>query len=270
MKPEKTLNMSDDLPIGYDKDRYYKQPHDHSYYEFLYIIRGKAINVVNDTEQPLESRNLVVMRPEDVHCIRECKGDKSTFEFFNIPVSVSFMQQQFDQCDELKKTVLNTEMPRLARLSNTEFAVICSKAMQLMEMKDSQLRRYLYFNLVRELCGCIVSKSITSEIQAPEWFVDLYEAIQASDPAELNYDMVLKMANVSRTTLWSSFKNFVGKTPTMYINKRKMDEAYKLVIEGRISHTEISMYLGYNNYTHFYREFVKRYGTSLNGFKKKQ
>lgn len=56
----------------------------------------------------------------------------------------------------------------------------------------------------------------------------------------------------------------------MYINKRKMDEAYKLVIEGKISHTEISMYLGYNNYTHFYREFVKRYGTSPNGFKKKQ
>lgn len=52
--------------VGHDINYYYRACHDHNFYEFMVIVKGKSIHYVNDDVQILSTGNLVFVRPSDL------------------------------------------------------------------------------------------------------------------------------------------------------------------------------------------------------------
>ncbi len=262
MIAKRRLFMQEGMPIGHDVDKYFAAAHDHTYYEFLYVVRGKALNMVNDEVQLLEAKRCMLVRPNDIHFIKKLENNEEQFEFFNIPVPVAYMEQQFAECPELRDVLIGSEIPPIVKLSNGEFAFVTAFARDLSEIPASPKRDYLYFSLSKQLCACMLRhKSIKME-KTPKWFSALLLRIEDMDPSELEYDLLLKISEMPQIQLWKLFDKIFGMSPSKYINKRKIQTAYTKILTTDEDFTDIAMGLGYGSYTHFYREFKKLYGCS--------
>ena len=60
----------------------------------------------------------------------------------------------------------------------------------------------------------------------------------------------------------------MGKTLTDYVNERKMLLAKELILNGEMSLTDISTYLGFDNYNYFSRLFKQYLGITPISLKK--
>lgn len=267
MNAKRHLLIDENYPIGHDVDRFFEDAHDHDYYEFLYIIRGKAINVVNNDIQMLDKGCLLAIRPSDVHFIKKIENVDVAFEFFNIPVPAEYMQRQYDKCILLRDMIENSEIPRCVYVSNTELGVLAGKAINLIDLVPSEERNYLYFCLVKELCSCMIECDHIKNQSCPQWFSALIRELNNVEAEKISYDMILEKACVSKSVLCKTFKKVLGMTPSSYINKKKMEKAYSMVISEENTFTEIADELGYGSYIHFSREFVKEFGTTPKGIR---
>jgi AraC-like DNA-binding protein len=70
-----------------------------------------------------------------------------------------------------------------------------------------------------------------------------------------------KMACMSRSRFYESFKNQLGCTPVEYQHQRRMNQAY-LALQKKCSVTKVSYELGYQSLSHFSRRFHQHFGIS--------
>lgn len=270
------LKLTKRLPVGHEIDKYFSVVHTHEYYEFMYVLRGNALNIVNNKIQLLRNRTVTCIRPDDAHLIRENEYIDEPFEFFNVPISIEFMENQFSYCPELKEVIYRSNIPINIKVKKTEFALLCAEALALKDMQEVNTmnekywkkREYLYYSLGRQLCACILKGEIEEEKSVPEWLTEVMIQMETLEPEELTYEWLLAVSGVSQKQLWKIFDKYIGISPAKYINRRKMTFAYEMITEGDASFTNIAYDLGYNSYTHFAREFKRQFGCSPRELKK--
>ncbi len=262
MIPLRRVRLYDDLPIDHRIDSYFSECHNHEYYEFVCVVHGRGLNVINNTIQILESKSLMLIRPEDIHYIKKMDEFKSQFEYFNIPVPIKFIENEFSFSGELKGFVLDSEIPRRVRLHSAQLGVLSSKLLKLKEMPNTETRKYLYYKLSQEMCGYLLSNKVFPEINAQDWFSQLLVKIENLDIKELSYETILNMANVSGTALWKAFKKHLNISPNDYIRTRRAETAYDMILNSNKSFLEIAMELNYGSYVQFYREIKNHFGLS--------
>ncbi len=270
MQSLRTVRFFPGLAADYRVNIDFLQPHDHDCYEFLCTVKGKGMNVVNDEIQILEARVLTLTRPEDVHFVKRLDEYNDRFEFFNIQVPVEFMQKEFALCTELEQVTHKSKVPSRVKVSNTELGVLCSKVFALNNMPPSQKRVYLYYKLIQELCACMVENKNIDQVSIPEWFSELIVKIEHMDIAEVTYELMLEMSNVSSKTLWKAFRRYLDVTPTDYLGKRRADAAYDMIMTTDLTYLEIAMGLNYGSYVQFYRAFTKYYNISPRDLRKRE
>lgn len=87
----------------------------------------------------------------------------------------------------------------------------------------------------------------------------------------LRLEDIAAMAGMTIPSFCRYFKKITGKTFTHFVNEYRLVHASKLLAENPMSITEICYDSGFNNFSHFNKEFKKFSGTSpseyRNGFK---
>lgn len=262
MQPLLTHKLNNNLLIGHDVELYYATPHNHDHYEFLFVVRGRALNLCNDDVQVIYRCMLLAIRPNDVHYLKKIQDETEKFEFFNIPVPIEYMKEQYKKCKDLKRIIEDRDVPVSVLLSGSELGVLCAKALRLSLLENSNNRDYLYYCLVKEICSCVIGYDELEYVHQPKWFVDLIREIENIPPENLDYDVILEKSMVSKSLLWKMFKKVYNMTPTTYVNKKKIILAYDMILNTDLTLTEIAYQIGYGSYSHFFREFVKINGKS--------
>nr|WP_223919452.1 helix-turn-helix transcriptional regulator [Clostridium sporogenes] len=74
------------------------------------------------------------------------------------------------------------------------------------------------------------------------------------------------MAHISTYYFCRTFKQMTGKTTTEYINEVRLKRSIKLLKDGNMNITEISINCGFNDVNYFSRLFKKSYGVSPTKF----
>lgn len=263
--------------IGYDVGYFYRNCHTHDFYEFTVIIKGKSIHYVNDDMQILSAGNLVFVRPKDIHYYVPYSENSEKYEFFNVPLAVEDLQQEYEQYPELKLIIEDGKLPLVIELSATDETFLLKKIQMLYVMQREwdeypesrtvvaeNKRNYLYDSLLKDVCSLIINDIRNTEIKTPEWLKELLENITAEELIDLDYAKMLEKANVSKSYLWKTFKKYLGITPTEYINNMKLEYAYDLVTSTKKPLLDVCMASGFNNYSYFHRLFLKKYKISPN------
>jgi AraC-like DNA-binding protein len=73
---------------------------------------------------------------------------------------------------------------------------------------------------------------------------------------------IARLVKLSRSRLCYLFKAEVGLPPTQYLKKVRMEKALELLRTSFLDIKEVAAKVGYNDSTHFMREFKKAYGST--------
>lgn len=82
-----------------------------------------------------------------------------------------------------------------------------------------------------------------------------------TDP-DFNVEALSKMVGVSRAQLHRRIKEITGITTSEFLRNIRMEQAARLLKEGKINVTQVAYSVGYNNQTHFSTVFKAHFGMS--------
>ncbi|UMP07059.1 AraC family transcriptional regulator [Amycolatopsis sp. EV170708-02-1] len=81
-----------------------------------------------------------------------------------------------------------------------------------------------------------------------------------SEPITVN-DMA-EQVSLSPSSFSHLFREVTGRPPYQFLKEIRLDRARELLIEGRLSVTDVSRAVGYSSASHFIKEFRSRFGTT--------
>ena len=94
----------------------------------------------------------------------------------------------------------------------------------------------------------------------------LLKALRADLPAVASVQQLAAIAGLSRFHFIRQFKLAFGVTPMRFVENERMSRAKAMILEGKLSVSEIAMALGYSEHSHFTRRFKASTGVTPSEF----
>lgn len=148
-----------------------------------------------------------------------------------------------------------------------KFAILIEKTFTYPELENIVTR------MICEYCELVQKKSMIGYSRIVKKTIE-YINLNFKEPISLK--LLAQHAGVNPSHLSRQFKKELGIGITEFINKRRIEEAKFLMIQGRGSITDIAISVGFESYNYFYRvfkkmtsitpkDFIKQYGKSSQG-----
>lgn len=96
----------------------------------------------------------------------------------------------------------------------------------------------------------------------------IFKYVRNNFEQELSLEEVSELVNLTVPAFCRYFKKATSKTFTEYVNEFRIVHATKLLSEGQLSLTEISMDCGFNSQSHFIKQFKKITGQTPSDYRK--
>ncbi len=237
-----TINIPHEYPL-----------HHHDYYELEIVTEGELLHECNGRSSKLTKGDVYILSPNDVHRLSPLK--KTTI--YNLCIYP-------EQCDKSVARLLREEAhPRFGRLTDEGLAEIVAlhdalreeicRSDRYREMRISALTTLLASSLLRE-----------TTVQETPQTNQVYTVIsQAMSYIEDNLTRPISLTDVatasgySRTYFSKLFKEIVGINFKDYLEMERINLACELLMNKKMSVTEISYAVGFNNFSSFWRAFKK-------------
>ena len=244
--------------------------HDHDYFEFFLVIDGAIEHFVNNRKFQLGKGHMLFIRPTDVHSLNV--SSKSGCHFVNLAVLRRTIDDMFEYLGYGldRERLLNSEFPPSVLLSAGELNSLVSKLDRLNTLPvndkgrlNTELRVIL-IQLVTEY----FEKEADFDQEMPEWLKQTIDALQ--DPGNFlsGLPSVRDIACKSDEHISRTFKKYLGKTPTQYINELRLNFAANQIRFTSKKISEICYEAGFENQSNFHRLFKSTFGYTPYQFRK--
>lgn len=261
--------------------KWVEPPHTHEFIEFVYIASGKGWHSIKGTrynvhkgcflfvnfgqEHEMEATEdtvyyNILFKPEFFINSGSALVSDNAFEIMMISCFEEFRELageksiiQFRGEDILKADMLAETLYREydSKIPGWETIIKCS-AMILLTMALREMTQHF---------GNKTKSRITSEVL---------------DYIEKHYNEKLSLSELAKKSLYQPsyfsmmFRECYGMTITDYIQKKRIENACRLLRETDLSVDEIGRRIGYNDDVRFYRYFKKLCGSTPNAYRKSQ
>jgi AraC family transcriptional regulator, arabinose operon regulatory protein len=99
--------------------------------------------------------------------------------------------------------------------------------------------------------------------------VTLLLAVMEADPARpLNLGSLAEAVNLSVSRVVHLFTAETGVPPGRYLRDLRLERARQLLTDTRLSVKQVMAAVGYNDASHFSRDFKRNYGVSPRGYRR--
>lgn len=243
--------------------------HTHDFYEFFYIVRGKAIHEINGESQILSEGDFVLIRPWDEH--KYSFLDNFDFEM----ISVGFFCENFNSALNMLETepelFNDPAMPPVINLYGYNLNDIYRKLCRIERTPMGDERRVYFKAIIPYLLYRFISYGEEQpRVCVPAWLADVINEMSRRENYTAGLPKLLELAHLSQEHLTREFRRHLDVTPTEFINIKRLNYAAELITEGKTEITDICYICGFNNLSHFYHCFKKRYGCTPKQFANEQ
>lgn len=248
--------------------------HTHTFYEIFVVTDGTALHMINDAIQTLHKGDLVFIRPADTHTYEfHCSED---FRIINIGFSKRIFHSItsfLDNYEELQK-MLQTELPPMISLSSHQLKKTITAFLRIGKDMQMPLTVKTVFAAKTTLASIFADYYFHYTAQEtptqpfPDWFSTMLEEMQKIENLQLGLPKMQELSPCSINHLCRIFKKHLSVTPTQYINERRLEYAIYLLTQTTDDIMSISLACGFNNLSHFYHLFKKKYHESPASFQK--
>ena len=118
-----------------------------------------------------------------------------------------------------------------------------------------------FYTILSKLCKPTPKGSVAEEIS---------EFINKNYQKNISIQMLCDQFSFSKNHIINIFRNAYGQTPIAYLNSVRLKRAEELLITTSDSIESISFHCGYQNYSHFYRQFTRKNNLSPEAFRKQK
>ena len=230
--------------------------HGHDFAEVFWIDAGRGTHRVNGVRVALRAGSLVFIRPSDVHAIEPSANE--TLRLTNI----AFPRETYDH---LKRRYLAKFWPGISagrqppawQIGSVRLGLLNTLADELAQAPRERLHieRFL-LNLFVEL------HSRTEDLpveDTPDWLLHACREIRKPEHFAHGAERFVRLAGRSREHVARSARQFLGVTPTDYVNRCRMDYAARQLAMSNEDIMEIALDCGIGNLSHFYELFRARF-----------
>jgi len=239
--------------------------HTHTFYEFFYIVHGKAIHEINGENQVLSENDFVLIRPWDTH-------KYSFLDHFDMElISIGFSPENFacalTMLDTDTDVFTRSAMPPVINLNSSNLSEVYRKLCRIERIPSGETRR-TYFRAILPymLYQFIAQEEIQPRSSVPAWLSDVITEMNKRENFIAGLPKLLEIAHSSQEHVTREFRRNLNLTPTEFINTKRLNLAAELIAEGTTSITDICFTCGFHNLSYFYHCFRKRYGCTPRQF----
>ena len=233
--------------------------HIHDRCEVFYFISGNAQYLVEGSVYPLERGSMMIMRPGEAHCIRFLSSERYERYAVNFPIGL------FDSFDPERRLMKPYTDRPLGQQNLCYLPKLESALHELAYYEGDGYGRTLLFTTklaeIMDKLGRHADQMPTAEPalsgQLVRYVNDmLYDDVTAERLAE---HFFLSTSQFSRL-----FKEATGASPWAYITAKRLIRAREF-LRGGMSAKKAAESCGFNDYSVFYRAYVKRFGEKPSG-----
>ena len=275
------LNKDESFFIGIFQDNLEKSAwHYHNNYEISFITEGSGKRIVADSIEEFQPGDLVFLGKNLPHV---WIADKEMFTPSSRTLEMVFLQ--------FTDRVLDSQMLALPEFKNMEKALSMSErgiqivGQTLNEVSELMLQmpylkgfdRMVHFFRIMDIIGSseshthLASKEYlkTRFTTGNKRIAAIHEYLMKNYRDEVNLKKLADLVSMAEGSLCRFFKENMGITLFEYLNKIKVEFACKLLMDPDLSILEVCLDSGFNNLSHFNKQFRKATGISPSEYRKR-
>ena len=263
-KPYENLFFNNDFRIAYHQlfgntiDMAY---HTHGYYEFELVVDGEGTNNIMSKEVKISKGSFFFVSPSAFHRVNA--NEESTLSIINFKLRDSF--------SDYLLSLFGTEYYAMVKLSEQETDYVQAMLYDALERSKDMSEKLRHIYVKNTLQNILL-------IFANHYYRSIDHDMDHNDGESLtnkvilyirqNYSTPITLSSVSQKYGYSPnyisqmIRNVTGMTFKNYVNHLRMQTAYNLIRYHTIPFKQISVDVGYENYTSFLDMFTKKYGMS--------
>ena len=278
-----TTDVCDDESffIGIFQDNLEKSTwHYHNTYEISFITEGAGKRIVADSIEEFQPADLVFIGQNLPHV---WIADKESRTPSNRTLEMVYLQ--------FSASVLSSSMLALPEFRNIKNALELSErgihiiGQSLNEVSEIMLQlpylksfdRMLHFFKMMDIIGKSSSNiQLASEEYMSKRFKSgnrrietIHEYLMSNYREEVNLKRLAELVNMAEGSLCRFFKASMGITVFEYLNRIRIEFACKLLMDLNLSILDVGLDSGFNNLSHFNRQFKRNTGVTPSEYRKK-
>lgn len=261
--------------------------HHHDYYQCMVITQGICLHKVDDQEVVLQKHDAFILPPGISHIMYH---PSENLEFYHLAVREPFFKKFLELPSMLNTRYMfetsgegNTlkQLQQIVSLEPTDFHMVLSLLdcliLELSRMQDlssavvENVTETILLIFTRVLMRQDYLKADAKNAQEKR-INDISKCIRYID---LNYakpisiELLAKQTALSRSAFYDSFCKLVGQSPHNYIVSKRIAAAQLLLIDTRMSISEVSCCVGFRDLATFHRNFSEICGCSPGQFRER-
>jgi len=275
------LNQDESFFIGIFQDNLEKSTwHYHNTYEISFITEGSGKRIVADSIEEFQPGDLVFLGCNLPHV---WIANKETRTPSNRSLEMVFLQ--------FTSEVLGSQLLSLPEFQNVSKALASSErgiqiiGQTLNEVSELMLQmpylkgfeRMLHFFKMMDIIG---KSDSNIPLASREYLLGrfktgnkriatVHEYLMNNYREEVNLKKLAELVNMAEGSLCRFFKENTGTTLFEYLNQIKTDFACKLLMDNDLSILEVCLDSGFNNLSHFNKQFRKTSGVTPSEYRKR-
>lgn len=254
--------------------------HYHQEFELSFITEGSGERIVGDSVEPFHPGDLIFIGPRIPHVwISEAPALKQasgrTLESVYLLFNQKILPEGLTQLPEFKSVNRAIQLSeRGIRITGDTLNQVSSIMLQLPYRE--RMERLMLFYEIMHIIGnsnsfvyLASSGYIQSKFEASNSRINsIHEFLMNNYREEVNLEEIAEIAHMAPASACRFFKSATGLTIFGYLNKIKIDYACKLLLNTDLNIVDISYDCGFNNLSHFNKQFRKIIGKTPSQFRK--
>ncbi len=239
--------------------------HTHDYYECFWIEQGDCVHWVNGKKVDLPVACIVFMRPTDTHGVQARGSRPCRLVNVSFPASsAEHLLERYRETLEDRFFWATDALPQAWPLDHLRMSRLTRQAMEL-ERGPRGLAEIEGFLL--GLTTRILGRPRDIADHAPHWLATACEAAQDPEVFRQGAAGLVAATGRSHEHACRAMRQFVGQSPSTYVNRLRMEHAARLLAGSDETITGIALDCGLENVSHFYRLFRNQFGMTPRAYR---
>jgi len=254
--------------------------HYHQEFELSFITEGSGERIVGDSVEPFHPGDLIFIGPRIPHvwisetpALKQPSGRtlESVYMLFNQEILPEGLTR-LPEFESVNRAIRLSE--RGIRITGDTLNQVSSIMLQL-PYQERMIRLMLFYEIMHIIgnsdsfsylasSGYIQSKFETSNSRINA----IHEFLMNNYREEVNLEEIAEIVHMAPASACRFFKSSTGLTIFGYLNKIKIDYACNLLLNTDLNVVDISYDCGFNNLSHFNKQFRKLIGKTPSQFRK--
>lgn len=230
-------------------------PHNHDFYEIIFVLRGHAVHNVDGVTFRLEENQLMILQPKNIHYFERQSAQLEIFSLSLLPKKLEAFLSAYDFTPAYAKIyeVQNQSLRKEIRGLPTKTSV---------EQKNS------VNTIITDFLTGIIRTDLLTDKAIPQHLQAALKEIRKPEHLSGGVEEMAKLAGCSRVHLCRLTKKYYHQTPLGLLHNIRMELAAAYLESTSFTIETIAELIGLSSVSQFHAAFKKHYRCTPNDYRK--